>query len=147
MDLEGLRVLDLYSGCGSYTAEAVSRGADRVLSIDISPESLRYQANAYKSFGIEDKITIKKADAIRFIRKPGAFDSIELVFADPPFGLGLEDKFAESLCQISPDTNSLFVLEHRPAFSLKKYGSVKILKENTFGNSAYTIFQLTQKKT
>jgi 16S rRNA (guanine966-N2)-methyltransferase len=81
-DVEGLTVLDLFSGTGALAIEAVSRGASAATLVDSAtgPAIANVEALA-----IGDRCEVIGSDAIRFLgRETRRFD---LVFCDPPYRL------------------------------------------------------------
>ena len=92
--LAGARVLDLFAGSGALGLEALSRGAQVVDFVDVSPKSIAaIRANA-DLLGAGPEAVLHRADALRFIEKlePHAYD---VAFADPPYDLGLATRVAE----------------------------------------------------
>jgi 16S rRNA (guanine966-N2)-methyltransferase len=81
-DLTGKRTLDLYSGSGALSLEAVSRGAALAVAVDRSPaliESLRTTAGTLAAAAIEAHVGDAQA-FLRTERRP-----FDVIFADPPF--------------------------------------------------------------
>mgnify|MGYP000669103379 CR=1 FL=1 len=83
VDIEGLRVLDLFGGTGNISYEFASRGAESVLTVDKSMDSYKF----INTFAHENELPVKcvKSDVFKFLNKPK--DSFPLVFADPPYAL------------------------------------------------------------
>ena len=84
-DLDGARILDLFSGSGALGLEALSRGAAVVDFVENGPSSLHaLKANVAK-FRIGRKARLFKKDAIPFVEKlsEGAYD---IALVDPPYG-------------------------------------------------------------
>lgn len=94
-EIEGARVLDLFSGSGALGIESLSRGAARALMI----ERDRAQAVAIESdlarlhVGVGD---VRCADALGFLadESPQPFD---IAFIDPPFDADLWTRAAQAL--------------------------------------------------
>lgn len=82
--LNGARVLDLYAGSGALGLEALSRGAESAVFVELNPPSLTALRTNIEALGVEARSTVHRADAFRFAGQlePGAFD---LAFADPPY--------------------------------------------------------------
>jgi len=82
--LAGARVLDLFAGSGALGLEALSRGAERVTFVELSPASLAAIRANVDALGVTDRVAVRRGDAMRFIARlaPGAFD---LALADPPY--------------------------------------------------------------
>ncbi len=81
---EGMAVLDLFSGTGSIGYEFASRGASRVLMVELRDLHVRYIRKTIAELELE-ACRVYAGNAFLFLRKKGpAFD---LVFADPPYDL------------------------------------------------------------
>ena len=83
-DLVGSRVLDLFAGSGALGLEALSRGAVSATFVELNPASLRALDQNIASLGVENAVTVHRADALRYAERlpPEAFD---VVLADPPY--------------------------------------------------------------
>lgn len=82
--LEGLKVLDLYSGSGSLGLEALSRGAAEVHFVESNFSVGRILQANIKSLEAGNKCRLFNTSALKF----SLFDDHEtydLIFADPPF--------------------------------------------------------------
>jgi len=83
-DLPGATVLDLFAGSGALGLEALSRGASHVDFVEIAKTSLAALRANVAALDAEDRVTIHKADAVRFVaRLPAAAFGVAL--ADPPY--------------------------------------------------------------
>jgi 16S rRNA (guanine(966)-N(2))-methyltransferase RsmD len=83
VEIEGLKVLDLFGGTGNISYEFASRGAEEVLTVDKSMDSYKF----INTFAHENGLPVKcvKSDVFKFLHKPK--DTFPLVFADPPYDL------------------------------------------------------------
>jgi 16S rRNA (guanine966-N2)-methyltransferase len=82
--LNGARVLDLYAGSGALGLEALSRGASHVDFVEVSKHSLAALRANIAALDVEDRVTIHRSDAVRFVDalRAGAYD---VALADPPY--------------------------------------------------------------
>ncbi len=83
-ELPGTRVIDLFAGSGALGLEALSRGAAHVDFVEISRASLAALRANVAALDAEDRVTIHKADAVRFAGRlqPAAYG---IALADPPY--------------------------------------------------------------
>lgn len=134
--LPGARVLELFAGSGALGLEALSRGAASADLVEIAPPSLRALRENVEALGAGDRVTIHRADAVRFVAglEAGAYD---ICFADPPYGLGLgaavaarwlERPFAALLC-----------VEHRRGEELPPGGDTR-----RYGDTAITFYDAAE---
>ncbi|MBR5542783.1 MAG: 16S rRNA (guanine(966)-N(2))-methyltransferase RsmD [Oscillospiraceae bacterium] len=84
-ELEGRRVLDLFSGSGQLAIEAVSRGAESAVAVDNSKRAVDIIKQNIKNCGFEDKISLSMGDYADFLSRKNKFD---LIFLDPPYDSG-----------------------------------------------------------
>ena len=57
-DLDGVRVLDLYSGSGALAIEALSRGATSAVCVEQNRQALDAIKDNRDSLGLKDRLTI-----------------------------------------------------------------------------------------
>ena len=87
----GAHVLDAFAGTGALGFEALSRGAERLVAMDVQAESIAcIRANA-RTLGEVAQVTLFQCDATRPPRPPAgpAGTPCGLVFLDPPYRSGL----------------------------------------------------------
>ena len=114
--IPGARVLDLFAGSGALGIECLSRGADEVIFVDMSPESV---ALVHRNLtGLDGNFRVVQADyAAALGRLGGRFD---IVFIDPPYGAGLGEKaVAEIFARGLLEKDGVICYEHS---SDRRYG-------------------------
>lgn len=108
--LPGARVLDLFAGSGALGLEALSRGAMHSTFVENAPAALRSLQANLAALEAEDRATVVRTDALRYVRtlEAGLFD---LAFADPPYGKGLAAAIVEIF--LGTPFADLLCVEHR----------------------------------
>lgn len=90
VDLEGLRVMDLFAGSGALGLEAISRGAAHCLFVETDSRArgvIRENIDVFQLFGIT---RIHRRSATDLGPKPaGVGGPYDLAFMDPPYGYNL----------------------------------------------------------
>lgn len=86
-DIIGARCLDLFAGSGALGLEAASRGAARVVQVEVNPIACRCIGDHIGTLGAESQVAVVRSDVERFLEGPA--QPFDLVFLDPPFGAGL----------------------------------------------------------
>ena len=85
----GCRVLDLFAGNGAFGIEALSRGAESAVFIDIDPDSIAILTTNLKTLCLERQTKIIRWNMLRDLNclksLPSPFELFELVFMDPPY--------------------------------------------------------------
>jgi 16S rRNA (guanine966-N2)-methyltransferase len=93
--LRGSRCADLFAGSGVLGLEAASRGAGRVVLVERAAEAARSIEETLARIGAESAELVR-SDAIAWLRSC-APESLDIVFIDPPFGSGLQERALEAI--------------------------------------------------
>jgi 16S rRNA (guanine966-N2)-methyltransferase len=127
--MEGLRVLDLFSGSGALGLEALSRGADEVVFVENAPSSLKVLNENIRLLGAEAQSRVVRADALKYARglQRLAFD---VALADPPYGKGYAADLL-ALFEDRPFAEELWV-EHRSGEEIPPFGG---LRQRRYGDT------------
>lgn len=131
------RVLDLFAGTGALGLEALSRGADHAVFMDLSCDLVQKNLQLCR---LVDSATVYTLDIVTNPLPEYLFNGcFDIVFIDPPYGKGYieqvcqKDKFLDLLCP-----EALIIAEHshkeNPVISAsgldflkqKKYSKTKI---------------------
>ncbi len=136
IELEGLAVLDLFAGTGNISLEFLSRGVDRVLSIDSHYVSYKYMTKTKYELD-ESDWTILKQDVFKFI--PKLDQTFDLVFADPPFGLKQIELLPELILsgKILNDEGVL-IIEHGKETDFTNHGNFSEIRK--YGGVNFSFF-------
>ena len=106
------RVLDLFAGSGALSFEALSRGAENAVLVDLDRRACDVQQKNAETLRYTDRTEIICSDwkrALKAFRTDGR--TFDLVFLDPPYAmLDLREVF-ENLRPLLT-LNTLIVLEH-----------------------------------
>ena len=93
-DIANKKVLDLFSGSGSYGFEALSRGATSVTFVDTNKDAVSV-IKKNSSILKETNIEVFCEDVLSFLNAPK--DKYDVVFVDPPYKLEIYEKTLELL--------------------------------------------------
>jgi len=88
---DGLRVLDLFAGTGAMGLEAISRGASGAVFVETGAEARGLIRDHIEAFGIAGTAKLLRRDATA-LGASGTIGAFDLVFLDPPYGLGLGER-------------------------------------------------------
>ena len=86
-DIDGWKILDLFSGTGIMAIEALSRGAISASSIEQSGKACQLMKNSQEQFSLNSWEITKGTLPAALNRLTGS--SFDLVFADPPYDQGI----------------------------------------------------------
>lgn len=107
-DLPGSTFLDLFSGSGGIGIEALSRGAERAVFIEMNPKAAECIRENLQTTKLEEESVVMNCDVLTGLRRLEGKDYVfDFVFMDPPYGKELERQVLEYLASsplISEDT-------------------------------------------
>jgi 16S rRNA (guanine(966)-N(2))-methyltransferase RsmD len=111
---DGRRVLDLYAGTGAFGIEALSRGAQNAVFIEMEKHALAALQRNVSFIPEPDRyeiIDLSVAAAIKLLQKKGA--QFDLIFMDPPYGKNLVQSTLEAIAETALfNEQSLVLCEH-----------------------------------
>lgn len=83
-DIEGLSVLDAYSGSGALAIEAISRGAKQVLAIDVDVEAVKTISRNIENLELGNRVKCLRKNISGWSRN-NIDKTFDIVLADPPY--------------------------------------------------------------
>lgn len=125
----GARVADLCAGSGALGLEALSRGAASCEFVELNPKSLEALRENVAALGAGPRAVVRRGDALRVARDAAA-GQWDVVFADPPYDLGMAAALAEQWLAVP--YAALLGVEHRvtepmpPGGDTRRYGDTAI---------------------
>lgn len=84
-EIAGRRVLDLFAGSGQMGLEALSRGAESAVFVDMDSSALKSIRNNIKKTHMESKALVYEGDAKAVLRSLSDQKPFDLIFLDPPY--------------------------------------------------------------
>lgn len=128
---DGISALDLFAGTGSISLELLSRGCDRVISVERDAQHHSFIRKVMETMKTGKSFPLR-ADALRYIEK--CQEQFDFIFADPPYTLKELSDIPSLIFKYQMlKPNGIFVLEHgktntfetNPHFAEhREYGSV-----------------------
>jgi 16S rRNA (guanine966-N2)-methyltransferase len=85
----GARVADLFAGVGSFSFEALSRGAAEATLVERNRILVDYVYKNAKKLGIGDVIRVYEEDVLKYLTHVQPERPYDLIFIDPPYRSGL----------------------------------------------------------
>ena len=139
-ELEGRRVLDIFSGSGQLSLEALSRGADSAVMIDASKDAAAIiRRNAVKTKMISNSRVIVSdyKTALRGLEG----QKFQLIFADPPYAARLvPDTVDRVLRHGLLSDGGVMVCESEESVPYER-PELLVRKHNKYGRSYITIYE------
>jgi 16S rRNA (guanine(966)-N(2))-methyltransferase RsmD len=137
IDVEGIRVLDLFSGTGNLSLEFASRGAAAVIAVDKSIHCVHFLKNMAKQHGL-DQIKTYNADVFKYLDLET--ETYDLIFADPPYDLSRIPEIAKTVFEkklLAAD--GLLIIEHQSMQNLSNHPA--FTEQRKYGHSSFSFFR------
>lgn len=145
-DIEGRRVLDLFSGSGQMALEALSRGAASAVMVDMNRDAVKImEENALKT-KLFPQCKIWRMDYMDYIRRNHG-EVFDIVFLDPPYAAHLYRPALQSLLQykmLKPTTLIVCESGEEEIFDGDETlaSQFKIVKSSRYSRTFITVFSL-----
>ncbi len=137
IDFDGCEALDLFSGTGSISLELLSRGCQRVVSIELDRDHHRFIQQCLQKLGDHDCIPIR-GDVFRFLKS--CHQQFDFIFADPPYALKELPQIPDLIFQkslLKPE--GIFVFEHGEKHVFSQHAH--FLDHRQYGSVNFTLFR------
>jgi len=82
-DLEGLSVLDAFAGSGALSFEAISRGAESALAVDLDKLAITTVVKSISALGLQGRVKAVQTAVNGWLATSA--DMFDIVLADPPY--------------------------------------------------------------
>lgn len=134
---DGLTALDLFAGTGSISFELISRGCERVVSVEKEHAHFSFICKVLRELATEKCFPVR-GDVFRYIAAQR--EQFDFIFADPPYTLsGLERipglVFENNLLK----EGGILVLEHGKENTFVHHP--RFLEQRTYGSVNFTFFR------
>jgi 16S rRNA (guanine966-N2)-methyltransferase len=133
-DIQGLSVLDAFAGSGALSLEALSRGASKVVAIDIDKDAVAVIERNVKDLRVSNlKVIQANASSWSDTNPDQQFD---LVFCDPPYDKLQQPLLEKLVSHLAPDgiyvlswpgSNAVPDIEGLEHVTTKTYGDAQIV--------------------
>ena len=141
LEIEELKVLDLFGGTGCISYELASRGAADITIVEKDNAMYDFIKKTSAELALEN-FKIVKLDVFRFIDT--ATEQYDFIFAGPPYALTSIDDLPRQIFQKKLlNKNGWFVLEHTPRNDYTSFPFYK--SERNYGTTVFTTFLENRK--
>jgi 16S rRNA (guanine(966)-N(2))-methyltransferase RsmD len=140
---DGGWALDLYAGTGALGIEALSRGAEKAVFVEIDQRAFSVIKQNLTSLKLEGQAELYRMEASRALKLLAKRDiRFDLVFLDPPYArqkIAEEIKALQQLELLADD--AWIVAEHDAGITLpEKTERCEVYRSVTYGDTAVTIY-------
>lgn len=130
-EISGAKVLDLFGGTGAISLEFLSRGAERVVTVDNNKNSISLiKKNFSKAKEQVNLITDEYYNALSRLKN----EKFDIVFVDPPFATDFGEKAIEIISKLNLlEFDGVIVYEHLVDKVFKIPDIFKIVDQKKYG--------------
>lgn len=142
-DLRKCDLLDVFSGSGSISFEALSRGLRSATLIDINPDHIELSKNNAKILGEERNCQFINFDLSKPIFQSN--QSYNLIFIDPPYHKNLIEGALSNLIKGNFITkDALIIIEYSvyDEVDLSKIKELNLIAEKKYSKTIFNFFSL-----
>ncbi len=139
IDVYGKSFLDLFCGSCLVLIEAISREAIGGAGVDISGRAISTCRENLKNLGILNLVKLYKTDAIRFVRSKG--ESFDVIFMDPPYGLGLADKILKRMREDILKDGGVVIVEEDKRWRVTVPEFLEVVSEKIYGDTKLVVMR------
>ncbi len=134
---DGVSALDLFAGTGSISIELVSRGCDKVISVEKDPQHYAFICKIMKEVNTDKCIPVR-GDAFRFMER--CSERFDFIFADPPYALPNLGEIPDLVFRhgLLKD-DGLFVLEHGKDYHFED--NPHFVEHRHYGSVNFSLFR------
>ena len=134
---------DLFAGSGGVGIEALSRGAKKAYFVETDREALGCIEDNLKHTKLFDKAMVIRADAVNALNY-SIREAVDVVFADPPYGQGYDEKLLRSaLDSKSVTADTIIIIEEAISrdFSFAEAMGYEIVKQKDYKTNRHVFLK------
>lgn len=135
IDFENTSMLDLFSGTGSISFEAASRGCTQITCVEQHPKKCAFILKTLKELEVEFPLVFTK-DVFKFLSN--CTQRFDFIFADPPYDLKHLESLPDLIIPTILNDGGIFVLEHGKKNDFSKHPNFSELRN--YGNVCFSFF-------
>jgi 16S rRNA (guanine(966)-N(2))-methyltransferase RsmD len=136
LEIDTLKILDLFGGTGCISYELASRGAPEITIVEKDTQMYGFIKKTSGELGFEN-FKVVKSDVFKFMETATA--QYDFIFAGPPYALkNIDDLPLKVFEKKLLKPKGWFILEHTPRNDYKKFDHYKT--ERSYGTTIFSIF-------
>jgi len=133
-EIQGFRCLDLFAGTGALGIEAISRGAQKTVFIELNKKNYLELKKSISELNLKNQSMLLFKDGLSWIKK-NDLSNFDLILLDPPFNQDYEKKVLEVINKNQNLKSSCKIyIEFSKFTNIVIPNSFKISKEKTIGD-------------
>jgi 16S rRNA (guanine966-N2)-methyltransferase len=133
-EMEDCQCLDLFAGTGALGIEAISRGAQKTVFIELNKKNYLELKKSISELNLKNQSMLLFKDGLSWIKK-NDLSNFDLILLDPPFNQDYEKKVLEVINKNQNLKSSCKIyIEFSKFTNIDIPNSFKICKEKTIGD-------------
>ena len=140
---DGGKVLDLYAGSGALGIEAVSRGYDEAVLVDVSAQACKIIKKNVELTKETERFDIRKASDFRALKSMAEErKTFDLVFLDPPYAKEKIQKVMLTMNKLNLlNPNALVIAETDEHTELPEVEGFTLKKDHHLGRTKVKVYE------
>jgi 16S rRNA (guanine966-N2)-methyltransferase len=146
---EGGTALDLFAGTGGLGIEALSRGMEHAIFIDMEPKSIETIHANLRATRLTSQAEVYRNEAERALKVLAKREIlVDVVFLDPPYRLKNADELLQQMHERSLlQDQATIVIEHDSKYEYPdNFSHFICIRKALYGESAITIYEYQSEK-
>jgi 16S rRNA (guanine966-N2)-methyltransferase len=138
-DIEGLSILDVCSGSGAISFEAISRGAENAVAVESNKKAQGDIALNIKKLDLGTKVKLVSANFYSW--QQYNHEKFNIIIVDPPY----DDTqiYQIAFLETKLENSGIFILSLPPDSELPEFKNLEILSEKLYGDSKLVFYKNT----
>ncbi len=141
LDVDGLKVLDLYAGTGAIGIEAMSRWGAAATFVDGNEAACNVVRKNLERTGFAGDAQVRRMSVEQYIEIPN--NPCDVIFLDPPYA---DPDIEATLLKLAKSTliqsGTVVAIGHWPKLDLpEEIGRLSLLRRRCHGDSCFSIYE------
>ena len=138
-DLKDSKVLDLFSGIGSFGLECISRGSKFVFFLENYPPVLKILRNNIVNLKYENKSKVINIDAFKINENTFSIDQkFQIIFCDPPYKEKKIEILIKKIIEMDIlEKNGIIIIHRKKGDSDNYPKKFKVIDTKSYGLSTF----------
>ncbi len=138
-EIEGRKVLDLFGGSGQLAIEALSRGADSAVIVDMSKKSVDVIKQNLEHTGFSKKAVVVCGDALSFLSR--RTEKYDIALIDPPYSKGILERALEKVPEVMNESGVIICEAPYKDELPECAGNWKLIKKYRYGKTGLFLYR------
>ena len=146
LDIPGCKFLDLFSGSGAIALEALSRGAERAVLVDLHSDALKCIKTNLEKTRLQDDAIVYNIDIYTALQKlKHKNEKFDIIFMDPPYAIEGIERVFECINEYALlNEGGYIILERGTTKHTPQFDHFTLIKEKTYKTTTLSFFERIQ---